>query len=70
MAVYAEEPYILNRLARYIKLLEIDEELSQTGYKVTFAGEKKNKMIKIFISSAIRQFRINKPVPVEKLRKS
>ena len=40
LAVYVEEPTVLNRLSKYVKMLDVAEDLSMPGYKVAFIGEK------------------------------
>lgn len=43
LAVYVEEPSILNRLSKYIKILEVTENISLPGY------EGKKKISNIFL---------------------
>ena len=42
VAVYVEEPSILDKLSKYVILLEIGDKISVPGYPVNFTGEKKD----------------------------
>ena len=53
LAVYVEEPHILNKLSRYVKTLEVAEQISEPGYKVTFTGEKNQKHFSTFAQAGI-----------------
>ena len=42
ISVYVEEPSILNKLSKYVRLLEIRDEISVPGYPVNFTGDEKD----------------------------
>ena len=53
LTVYLEEPHILNRLSRYVKTLEVAEQISEPGYTVTFTGEKNQKHFSTFAQPGV-----------------
>lgn len=48
MVVYAQEPRFLNKLSKNVKTLEVDDKISESVYKVSFTGEKKEKNFSTF----------------------
>lgn len=70
MVVYAQEPRILNKLSKNVKTLEVGDKISESGYKVSFTGEKKEKDFSTFGETLIYNRQHAKPFRVTKLKKN
>lgn len=72
MVVYAQEPRILNKLSKNVKTLEVGDKISESGYKVSFTVEKKEKEkdFSTFGETLIYNRQHAKPFRVTKLKKN